>query len=377
MSVRHNLHNEVIRKTSKKGKWTSDEDEALNELVILYGTKSWKKISENINGRSAIQCLHRWTKILQPGLVKGPWTIEEDRRLKEWVSREGPNRWSSCAEYIKGRNGKQCRERWLNILNPDIKKGDWDVEEDFKLFCLFKKFGSKWTSFSNYFKARTENSIKNRFYSTLRKIYTEKKKEMFPFGNNKMTPTMSTSLDDLIKYYDFAYNSLKVKLIKINNFSFEQINKFENELMGNISEPVYQKPEFENFISEEKTIDSPIIESDNSLRRIDIFSLENQIVDMCDNTSLFFNNEENCQLDNFIENIFANNNIVVNDKDCNLCEQKPETKENKNMLQSLFKQLNDIEQAVQLTKQELMRMENKKVDPVSTIDEIFSFNYGS
>ena len=38
-----------------------------------------------MNGRTPIQCLHRWTKILKPGLVKGPWTPEEDLLLMEWV----------------------------------------------------------------------------------------------------------------------------------------------------------------------------------------------------------------------------------------------------------------------------------------------------
>ena len=35
--------------------------------------------------RTPIQCLHRWTKILKPGLVKGHWTPEEDKLLMEYV----------------------------------------------------------------------------------------------------------------------------------------------------------------------------------------------------------------------------------------------------------------------------------------------------
>jgi hypothetical protein len=76
-----------------------------------------------MEGRTAIQCLHRWTKILKPGLRKGPWQEEEDEKLLEWVKNNGPCKWSICAESIQGRSGKQCRERWFNNLNPNVKKG--------------------------------------------------------------------------------------------------------------------------------------------------------------------------------------------------------------------------------------------------------------
>jgi len=56
----------------KNGKWTEEEDLLLKRLVIQLGPKNWKKVSISIPNRTAVQCLHRWTKILQPGLIKGP-----------------------------------------------------------------------------------------------------------------------------------------------------------------------------------------------------------------------------------------------------------------------------------------------------------------
>jgi hypothetical protein len=38
--------------------------------------------------------------------------------------------WSFIARQLKGRLGKQCRERWYNHLNPDISKAPWTEEED-------------------------------------------------------------------------------------------------------------------------------------------------------------------------------------------------------------------------------------------------------
>jgi len=158
----------------KVGKWTSEEDELLRKYVSMYSEKQWKKVSEHIPGRAPIQCLHRWTKILKPGLVKGPWTQEEDQKLIAWVEKEGPGKWAQAANLIPGRSGKQCRERWFNNLNPDVRKGNWTKAEDELIFQLYQKYGSSWSKIAKYVPGRTENSIKNRFYSTLRKVATAK-----------------------------------------------------------------------------------------------------------------------------------------------------------------------------------------------------------
>eukprot|EP01016_Furgasonia_blochmanni_P050470 TRINITY_DN7804_c0_g1_i6.p1 TRINITY_DN7804_c0_g1~~TRINITY_DN7804_c0_g1_i6.p1 ORF type:complete len:844 (-),score=291.32 TRINITY_DN7804_c0_g1_i6:306-2837(-) len=175
----------------KHGKWTPEEDELLRNVVQLYGEKQWRKISDHIPGRSAIQCLHRWTKILKPGLKKGPWTIEEDQKLISWVKKEGPTKWAQAAALIKGRSGKQCRERWYNNLNPDVKKGDWTEEEDGMIFQLYRQHGSSWSKIAKYLPGRTENSIKNRFYSTLRKLASDKRKTILEGGSVSRDPLIN------------------------------------------------------------------------------------------------------------------------------------------------------------------------------------------
>jgi hypothetical protein len=94
---------------------------------------------------------------------------------------------------------------------------------------------------------------------------------------------------------------------------------------------------------------------------------------------MFTDNYDN-KLDNIIENIFEKNNIVVNEDNCNICVNEPddEKKDNKNeILNSLFKQLNEIEQAVQMTKRELLKMENVNIEQhanySSMIDNLFKF----
>jgi len=50
--------------------------------------------------------LHRWQKVLNPEMIKGPWTEEEDRILMENVRRYGAHNWSIIAASLEGRIGK-------------------------------------------------------------------------------------------------------------------------------------------------------------------------------------------------------------------------------------------------------------------------------
>lgn len=61
---------------SSRGKWTAEEDETLRDAVQRHSGRNWKKISDCLDGRTDVQCLHRWQKVLRPGLIKGPWTKE-------------------------------------------------------------------------------------------------------------------------------------------------------------------------------------------------------------------------------------------------------------------------------------------------------------
>lgn len=119
-----------VMRSGSKGKWTAAEDELLKNAVSDYGGRNWKKISECLDGRTDVQCLHRWQKVLRPGLIKGPWTKEEDDKVVELVAKFGVKSWSHIARELKGRLGKQCRERWYNHLSPDINKAPWTLEED-------------------------------------------------------------------------------------------------------------------------------------------------------------------------------------------------------------------------------------------------------
>ena len=70
---------------------------------------------------------------------------------------------------IEGRTGKQIRDRYLNILKPGAKKGDWTPQEDHLILSLYYQYGRKWSKISNYVPGRTEGQVKNRFYAHIQK----------------------------------------------------------------------------------------------------------------------------------------------------------------------------------------------------------------
>jgi hypothetical protein len=76
---------------------------------------------------------------------------------------------TQVAARIPGRIGKQCRERWTNHLDPNLKKGGWTPEEDAVMAAAQARWGNAWTKIAELLPGRAENAVKNRWNSAFRR----------------------------------------------------------------------------------------------------------------------------------------------------------------------------------------------------------------
>jgi hypothetical protein len=180
--------------SSKSQRWTIEEDARLRDFVHSTASGTWKSAEPLFPGKTAQQIFERWTKVLDPGLHKGSWTRQEDETIISYVVIHGAKSWTKLADMLPGRIGKQCRERWLNHLNPELSHGPWTAQEDYLLMQLHQLHGNHWSRIASLMPNRADNTVKNRWYSVLAKKTIEQVAEAAgKTGGELPRPTMETS----------------------------------------------------------------------------------------------------------------------------------------------------------------------------------------
>lgn len=152
----------------KNSKWTGDEDSILREAVSRFGTKNWQAVSSMLIGRTGQQCMHRWNKNLNPTIRKGKWKEEEDALLKNAIAIHGPRSWAQISKLVPGRTDVQCRERWINILDPALRREEWTEAEDQALLeavnlLVRNNQPIPWSTIAKRVATRTDNQCRRRF----------------------------------------------------------------------------------------------------------------------------------------------------------------------------------------------------------------------
>ena len=270
-------------------------------------------------------------------LKKGQWSYQEDKLLKQWVKLNGPKDWEACGRFIHGRKGKQCREHWNNCLNPELKKGCWSPEEDFLIMFFYEKCKGSWKKIVPLFQGRIENSIKNRFYSQLRKYATKN----FERSERKKLKAR-IKLNVLLNYLGEALTEAKQDLLEKTNMTDEEFNQFLKENEQKLKENIFSDLEPYN-IEQEANLSTSLGGSsngeDSNLNKISFIHKRKRSIDFITNdldnifqkeqADPFINNENafeffggkekevNIELDedksdNLFKNIMSNNNGILN-----------------------------------------------------------------
>ncbi|CAM0943588.1 unnamed protein product [Alopecurus aequalis] len=126
---------------------------------------------------------------------KGPWSPEEDAKLKAYIDENGTGgNWIALPQKIGlKRCGKSCRLRWLNYLRPNIKHGDFTEEEEHIICSLYISIGSRWSIIAAQLPGRTDNDIKNYWNTKLKKKLLGKRAPSRRMRGSQDAPTTSYS----------------------------------------------------------------------------------------------------------------------------------------------------------------------------------------
>ncbi|KAG0304109.1 Pre-mRNA-splicing factor cef1 [Dissophora globulifera] len=109
----------------KGGVWKNTEDEILKAAVSKYGKNQWSRISSLLVRKTASQCKARWLEWLDPSIRKTEWSREEDERLLH-LAKLMPTQWRTIAPIV-GRTASQCLERYQKLLDDAEQQAESEL----------------------------------------------------------------------------------------------------------------------------------------------------------------------------------------------------------------------------------------------------------
>eukprot|EP00964_Phaeocystis_antarctica_P143549 scaffold109116_cov66-Phaeocystis_antarctica.AAC.2 len=154
--------------------WSTEEDKTLADAVKVQSFPdgvNWVGVAAWLEGRTPDACLQRWRYSVDPTIRRGKWTPEEDKLLRQGVAQHGAKEWARWVTgHMNGRTAPQCRERWVNSLDPNkraVVEAPWTAEEDTALVKAVELLGTKtWSAVQRHapqLQHRTDQHCKVRW----------------------------------------------------------------------------------------------------------------------------------------------------------------------------------------------------------------------
>jgi hypothetical protein len=172
---------QYTKNEKEETKWAMEEVSLLKKLVEQYKDTAprWNEVAANFHEHNAIECLTKWQTLTNPPVIKGKgsWTSEEDQILREKRALYG-RKWAKIAAHLPGRQGKQCRERFVNHLDNELKKGEWTDDEEAILIAMHEHHGNRWANVAKQLPGRSDNDVKNHWYSTIQRKFQQHGKDV-------------------------------------------------------------------------------------------------------------------------------------------------------------------------------------------------------
>ena len=102
------------------------------------------------------------------------FTPADDSKLKALVNRYGIKAWQTISEFMDGKTVRQCRERYYNYLQPHIVNGEWTKDDEQLLISKVEEFGHKWAKITTFFRGRSDINVKNHWKMMTRRMENHK-----------------------------------------------------------------------------------------------------------------------------------------------------------------------------------------------------------
>jgi len=247
--------------TRSKIIWTKEEDELLLNSINFERRQNWKFISTLLQNKTPIQCFYRSRKI-NPVIIKTKWTLDEDETLISLQEKYG-NNWSKIAREIKSRGPKQIRDRFINNLDPRIRRKNFTIAEDLKILQLKNLLGNKWSQISKHFEDRSPDIIKSRYYSSVKNkndlllFYASldyPENNMQGLTQKNLALEQNTAFIDKVNWVDNKEKLYNINFCENSNFSIAKTNFLSSSKVSSEINCIYDYGKFSEIYDSEKSL---------------------------------------------------------------------------------------------------------------------------